>query len=152
MRKNLLQLSLIGKSSLSLLEDVESVKSFLNDFIKNGKFIQFGNCFFISYDEDIIEMSNNLKRNFGDEIAFVILDITENMNIFDFVGYISENHENSKEFIELIKEFAENNESNAEEKELNDEELLQIAINNEDFEEAAKIRDRMQMNFNLEEK
>jgi predicted methyltransferase len=147
MRKSLFHLSLIGKSSLSLLEDVESVKSFLNDFIKNGKFIQFGNCFFISYDEDVIEMSNNLKRHFGDEIAFVVLDITQNMNIFDFVGYINENHESSKEFVELIKEFAENNGDNEEQKELNDEELLQLAIDNEDYEEAAKIRDRMQLDF-----
>jgi spermidine/putrescine-binding protein len=147
MRKSLFHLSLIGKSSLSLLEDVESVKSFLNDFIKNGKFIQFGNCFFISYDEDVIEISNNLKRHFDDEIAFVVLDITQNMNIFDFVGYINENHESSKEFVELIKEFAENNGDNEEQKELNDEELLKMAIDNEDFEEAAKIRDRMQLNL-----
>lgn len=147
MRKSLFHLSLIGKSSLSLLEDVESVKSFLNDFIKNGKFIQFGNCFFISYDEDVIEISNNLKRHFGDEIAFVVLDITQNMNIFDFIGYINENHESSKEFVDLIKEFAENNEDTEEEKGLNDEELLQLAIDNEDYEEAAKIRDRMQLDF-----
>jgi hypothetical protein len=147
MRKSLFHLSLIGKSSLSLLEDVESVKSFLNNFIKNGKVIQFGNCFFISYDEDVIEISNNLKREFGDDIAFVVLDITQNMNIFDFVGYINENHENSKEFVDLIKEFAENDDNNEVEKELTDEELLQIAINNEDYEQAAKIRDKMQMNF-----
>lgn len=147
MRKSLFHLSLIGKSSLSLLEDVESVKSFLDNFIKNGKVIQFGNCFFISYDEDVIEISNNLKREFGDDIAFVVLDITQNMNIFDFVGYINENHENSKEFVDLIKEFAENDDNNEVEKELTDEELLQIAINNEDYEQAAKIRDKMQMNF-----
>jgi hypothetical protein len=147
MRKSLFHLSLIGKSSLSLLEDVESVKSFLNNFIKNGKVIQFGNCFFISYDEDVIEISNNLKKEFGDDIAFVVLDITQNMNIFDFVGYINENHENSKEFVDLIKEFAENDGNNEVEKELTDEELLQIAINNEDYEQAAKIRDKMQMNF-----
>jgi protein-arginine kinase activator protein McsA len=69
------------------------------------------------------------------------------MNIFDFIGYINENHESSKEFVDLIKEFAENNEDTEEEKGLNDEELLQLAIDNEDYEEAAKIRDRMQLDF-----
>lgn len=150
MRKSLFHLSIIGKSTLSLLEDVESVKSFLENLFKEGKFIQFGNCFFISLNEDVIEISNNLKKEFGDDIAFVVLDITENLNIFDFVGYINENHENSKEFVDLIKEFAENDGNNEVEKELTDEELLKIAINNEDYEEAARIRDRMQLD--LEEK
>lgn len=149
MRKSLFQLSLIGKSSLSLLEDMESVRNFLNDFIEDKNFIQFGSCFFISYDDDVIEMSNNLKKQFGDEIAFVILDITQNINVFDFVGYINDSHKNSKEFIDLIKSFANKNENNydTEEEILSDEEKLQIAINNEDYEQAAKIRDRMQMNF-----
>jgi hypothetical protein len=150
MRKSLFHLSIIGKSTLSLLEDVESVKSFLENLFKEGSFIQFGNCFFISLNEDVIEISNNLKKEFSDDIAFVILDITENLNIFDFVGYINETHENYKEFVELIKEFVENNDNNEVKKELTDEDLLQIAINNEDYEEAARIRDKMQLN--LEEK
>jgi hypothetical protein len=150
MRKSLFHLSIIGKSTLSLLEDVESVKSFLENLFKEGKFIQFGNCFFISLNEDVIEISNSLKKEFGDDIAFVVLDITENLNIFDFVGYINETHENSKEFIELIREFSENNNEEVSKEILSNEDLLQIAINNEDYEEAAKIRDRMQLD--LEEK
>jgi hypothetical protein len=147
MRKSLFHLSIIGKSTLNLLQDVESVKSFLENLFKEGKFIQFGNCFFISLNEDVIEISNSLKKEFGDDIAFVVLDITENLNIFDFVGYINETHENSKEFVELIRDFSENDGNNEVEKELTDEELLQIAINNEDYERAAKIRDKMQMDF-----
>jgi hypothetical protein len=147
MRKRLFHLSIIGKSTLNLLEDVESVKNFLENLFKEGKFIQFGNCFFISLDEDVIEISNNLKKEFADDIAFVVLDITQNLNIFDFVGYINENHENSKEFVELIKEFAENDDNYEIEKEITDEELLQIAIDNEDYEQAAKIRDKMQIDF-----
>lgn len=147
MRKRLFHLSIIGKSTLNLLEDVELVKNFLENLFKEGKFIQFGNCFFISLDEDVIEISNNLKKEFADDIAFVVLDITQNLNIFDFVGYINENHENSKEFVELIKEFAENDDNYEIEKEITDEELLQIAIDNEDYEQAAKIRDKMQMDF-----
>jgi len=146
-KNRLLHLTLLGKSNLDLLEDIEKVKNHLTSSYSKENIIQFGNSFFISFGDDVIELSNNLKKHLKDSIAFIIFDVTDNLNIFDFVGYINEGHKDAKKFVSFIQYFTDTdtNFENETKENISDEELLKMAVENEDYEEAAKIRDRMSL-------
>ena len=82
-----------------------------------------------------------MKKDFG----YVLVDITDNLNVFDFRGNLNEKHLSSKKFVNIIKMFT----TEKEEKEIKktDNELLMEAIENEDYESAALIRDKIQANI-----
>jgi hypothetical protein len=151
--KRLYILNVIGKGVLGLVEDLDFInQNFLNqkDFIKN--YIQYGNTIYFVSREDINFISEKLNEARGedDSVAYVLLDITDNLNPFDFVGNITKNHENSKEFVDMIKDFSERKESLEITENKTDEDLLFEAIEAEDYEEAAKIRDRMSKKESVE--
>ncbi len=146
-------MNVIGKGVLGLVEDLDFInQNFLNqkDFIKN--YIQYGNTIYFVSREDINFISEKLNEARGedDSVAYVLLDITDNLNPFDFVGNITKNHENSKEFVDMIKDFSERKESLEITENKTDEDLLFEAIEAEDYEEAAKIRDRMSKKESVE--
>jgi hypothetical protein len=146
-------LNVIGKGVLGLVEDLDFInQNFLNqkDFIENH--IQYGNTIYFVSKEDISFVSEKLNKARGedDSVAYVLLDITDNLNPFDFVGNITKNHENSKEFVDMIKSFTDRKEESEVVKEKTDEELLAEAIEMEDYEEAVKIRDRMSRKESVE--
>jgi hypothetical protein len=141
--KRMYILNIIGKGVLGLIEDLDNIKE---KFIKKEeiieKHIQYGNSFYFISKEDIGVLSDELNKIKESDLGYVLLDITDNLNPFDFMGNITKNHENSKEFVEMIKEFTEKVEE-VKVTERTQEELLAEAIENEDYEKAAKIRDEI---------
>lgn len=140
MEKDRLYMSnLLGAKPLDIISNLENlVEKFFEenpiDYIKSASTI------FFSYPGDIEELNQTFK-DLCPESAYVIIDITDNLNVFDFRGYITEEHEGSKEFMKMINKFVSKEEKK--ENQLTNEEKLKIAIETEDYELAAKLRDNM---------
>tara|TARA_R110002153_G_scaffold114293_1_gene256944 strand:+ start:920 stop:1378 length:459 start_codon:yes stop_codon:yes gene_type:complete len=140
MEKDRLYMSnLLGAKPLDIISNLENlVEKFFEenpiDYIKSASTI------FFSYPGDIEELNQTFK-DLCPESAYVIIDITDNLNVFDFRGYITEEHEGSKEFMKMINKFVSKEEKK--ENQLTNEEKLKIAIDTEDYELAAKLRDNM---------
>ena len=140
MEKDRLYMSnLLGSKPLDIISNLENlVEKFFEenpiDYIKSASTI------FFSYPGDIEELNQTFK-DLCPESAYVIIDITDNLNVFDFRGYITEEHEGSKEFMKMINKFVSKEEKK--ENQLTNEEKLKIAIETEDYELAAKLRDNM---------
>tara|TARA_R110000772_G_scaffold128115_1_gene235674 strand:+ start:584 stop:1042 length:459 start_codon:yes stop_codon:yes gene_type:complete len=131
--------NLLGAKPLDIISNLENlVEKFFEenpiDYIKSASTI------FFSYPGDIEELNQTFK-DLCPESAYVIIDITDNLNVFDFRGYITEEHEGSKEFMKMINKFVSKEEKK--ENQLTNEEKLKIAIETEDYELAAKLRDNM---------
>mgnify|MGYP003649473657 FL=1 len=125
MEKDRLYMSnLLGSKPLDIISNLENlVEKFFEenpiDYIKSASTI------FFSYPGDIEELNQTFK-DLCPESAYVIIDITDNLNVFDFRGYITEEHEGSKEFMKMINKFVSKEEKK--ENQLTNEEKLKIAV------------------------
>lgn len=134
--KRLYLLNVVGKGVAALIEDLDELNE---KFLKNkSDKVQFGNTIYFSSEKNVQELSEELSNIMGEEFAYVILDITENLNIYDFNGHITNEHKFAKEFVELIKSFTVKKEP-----ELSLEEQLELAVEVEDYKTAAEIRDKI---------
>jgi hypothetical protein len=146
--------SIIGKSGEHLQKDVEYLeKEFLNKKETSVlDYVLYGNiAFFISL-EDVDVLSKDLMKP---GLAYIFIDITENINVFDFSAFITEEHKESFKLTKMIQNFSYAVESELDlEMELtkSKEEMLIEAIEKEEFELAAKIRDEINQEKNKQEK
>jgi len=140
MEKDRLYMSnLLGAKPLDIISNLENlVEKFFEE--SSIDYIKSASTIFFSYPGDIEELNQTFK-DLCPESAYVIIDITDNLNVFDFRGYITEEHEGSKEFMKMINKFVSKEEKK--ENQLTNEEKLKIAIEKEDYETAAKLRDEM---------
>lgn len=142
--KRLFILTVVGKDILNLAEDLEKLN---NTFFKNYKeeYIQYGNSIYFVSEKDTEELFEKINKLMKKDFGYVLVDITDNLNIFDFRGNLNEKHLSSKKFVNIIKMFT----TEKKEKEIKktDNELLMEAIENEDYESAALIRDKIQANI-----
>ena len=142
--KRLFILTVVGKDILNLAEDLEKLN---NTFFKNYKeeYIQYGNSIYFVSEKDTEELFEKINKIMKKDFGYVLVDITDNLNVFDFRGNLNEKHLSSKKFVNIIKMFT----TEKEEKEIKktDNELLMEAIENEDYESAALIRDKIQANI-----
>lgn len=142
--KRLFILTVVGKDILNLAEDLEKLN---NTFFKNYKeeYIQYGNSIYFVSEKDTEELFEKINKLMKKDFGYVLVDITDNLNVFDFRGNLNEKHLSSKKFVNIIKMFT----TEKEEKEIKktDNELLMEAIENEDYESAALIRDKIQANI-----
>jgi len=140
MEKDRLYMSnLLGAKPLDIISNLENlVEKFFEE--NSIDYIKSASTIFFSYPGDIEELNQTFK-DLCPESAYVIIDITDNLNVFDFRGYITEEHEGSKEFMKMINKFVSKEEKK--ENQLTNEEKLKIAIETEDYELAAKLRDNM---------
>jgi len=142
--KRLFILTVVGKDILNLAEDLEKLN---NTFFKKYKeeYIQYGNSIYFVSEKDTEEIFEKINKIMKKDFGYVLVDITDNLNIFDFRGNLNEKHLSSKKFVNIIKMFT----TEKEEKEIKktDNELLMEAIENEDYESAALIRDKIQANI-----
>ena len=140
MEKDRLYMSnLLGSKPLDIISNLENL---VEKFFEENPidYIRSASTIFFSYPGDIEELNQTFK-DLCPESAYVIIDITDNLNVFDFRGYITEEHEGSKEFMKMINKFVSKEEKK--ENQLTNEEKLKIAIETEDYELAAKLRDNM---------
>jgi hypothetical protein len=137
-------LTVVGKDIINLAEDLEKLN---NTFFKNYKeeYIQYGNSIYFVSEKDTEELFEKINKLMKKDFGYVLVDITDNLNVFDFRGNLNEKHLSSKKFVNIIKMFT----TEKEEKEIKktDNELLMEAIENEDYESAALIRDKIQANI-----
>lgn len=142
--KRLFILTVVGKDILNLAEDLEKLN---NTFFKNYKeeYIQYGNSIYFVSEKDTEELFEKINKLMKKDFGYVLVDITDNLNVFDFRGNLNEKHLSSKKFVNIIKMFT----TEKKEKEIKktDNELLMEAIENEDYESAALIRDKIQANI-----
>ena len=142
--KRLFILTVVGKDILNLAEDLEKLN---NTFFKKYKeeYIQYGNSIYFVSEKDTEELFEKINKLMKKDFGYVLVDITDNLNVFDFRGNLNEKHLSSKKFVNIIKMFT----TEKEEKEIKktDNELLMEAIENEDYESAALIRDKIQANI-----
>jgi hypothetical protein len=142
--KRLFILTVVGKDIINLAEDLEKLN---NTFFKNYKeeYIQYGNSIYFVSEKDTEELFEKINKLMKKDFGYVLVDITDNLNVFDFRGNLNEKHLSSKKFVNIIKMFT----TEKEEKEIKktDNELLMEAIENEDYESAALIRDKIQANI-----
>ena len=142
--KRLFILTVVGKDIINLAEDLEKLN---NTFFKNYKeeYIQYGNSIYFVSEKDTEELFEKINKLMKKDFGYVLVDITDNLNVFDFRWNLNEKHLSSKKFVNIIKMFT----TEKEEKEIKktDNELLMEAIENEDYESAALIRDKIQANI-----
>ena len=142
--KRLFILTVVGKDIINLAEDLEKLN---NTFFKNYKeeYIQYGNSIYFVSEKDTEELFEKINKLMKKDFGYVLVDITDNLNVFDFRGNLNDKHLSSKKFVNIIKMFT----TEKEEKEVKktDNELLMEAIENEDYESAALIRDKIQANI-----
>ena len=142
--KRLFILTVVGKDIINLAEDLEKLN---NTFFKNyqEEYIQYGNSIYFVSEKDTEELFEKINKLMKKDFGYVLVDITDNLNVFDFRGNLNEKHLSSKKFVNIIKMFT----TEKEEKEIKktDNELLMEAIENEDYESAALIRDKIQANI-----
>ena len=136
--KRLFILTVVGKDILNLAEDLEKLN---NTFFKNYKeeVVQYGNSIYFVSEKDTEEIFIKINKTMKKDFGYVLVDITDNLNVFDFRGNLNEKHLSSNKFVNIIKMFTTEKEEKVLEK--TDNELLIEAIENEDYENAALIRD-----------
>ena len=119
--------TLLGTKPLGIISDLENLME----------------KFFEERDINYVKSASTiLFRNTISESAYIIIDITDNLNVFDFRGYITKEHEGSKELMSMISKFIKEEEEEGE-KNLTKEERLKLAIEIEDYETASKLRDEI---------
>jgi hypothetical protein len=116
---------------------------FIFFFFKNYKeeVVQYGNSIYFVSEKDTEEIFIKINKTMKKDFGYVLVDITDNLNVFDFRGNLNEKHLSSNKFVNIIKMFTTEKEEKVLEK--TDNELLIEAIENEDYENAALIRDRI---------
>jgi hypothetical protein len=130
--------NLLCSKPLEIISDLENlIEKFFDD--NNVEYTKSASTIFFCYSGDIEEL-NQVFKDLCLNSAYVIIDMTDNLNVFDFRGYITEEHEGSKVFMSMIGKFVSKEDS---EEVLTQEQRLKIAIDNEDYETAAKLRDEM---------
>ena len=134
--RRLYSITVVGKGVASLIEDLDDLNE---NFIENLKteHIQYGNTIYFVSEKDTNTISEEINKSTDEEFGYILLDITDSLNIFDFRGHITKDHIQSEKFINIIKSFVNKEEI------LTDKEKLNIAIESEDYETAAKLRDKM---------
>jgi hypothetical protein len=138
--KRLFLLTIVGKDIIQLADDLEKLN---NTFFKNYKeeVVQYGNSIYFVSEKDTEEIFIKINKTMKKDFGYVLVDITDNLNVFDFRGNLNEKHLSSNKFVNIIKMFTTEKEEKVLEK--TDNELLIEAIENEDYENAALIRDRI---------
>lgn len=135
--KRLYLITVVGKGIAALIEDLDSFnENFFKDY--EEEYVQYGNSIYFVSEKDTDSLSSDIDKKMNEDFGFILLDITDSLNIFDFRGHVTKEHEHSKKFVNLIKRFIEKEET------LTDEEKLKQAVFAEEYEMAAKIRDRIQ--------
>lgn len=136
-RERFYMANILGSTSTNIIEDLESLS---DNFFEEREIanIRAGSVFYFCYSGDIEELNQTLKILCKNS-AYVIMDITDNLNVFDFRGYMTKDHNCSEGFMAMINKFI----SKEDKEELTYDQRLKIAIDNEDFETAAKLRDEM---------
>lgn len=130
--------TLLGTKPLGIISDLENlIEKFFEE--KNIIYVKSASTIFFSFSGDIEEL-NQAFKDLSSESAYVIVDITDNLNVFDFRGYITEEHEGAKEFMSMIGKFTSKEDI---EEVLTKEQRLNLAVANEDYETAAKLRDEI---------
>ena len=134
-------LTIIGKDFSEIINDFDKL---YNSFFKDYKeeVIQYGNSIFFVSDRKINEITDDFSEQMGKDFAYVLIDITDNLNQYDFKGNMSEKHAFSDRFVNLVKRFLPTKKESVVEK-ISLEDELEIAISNEDYERASEIRDEM---------
>jgi predicted transcriptional regulator len=135
--KRLYSITVVGKGVASLIEDLDDLNE---KFIQKlgTEHVQYGNTIYFISEKDTDTISTEINKITDEEFGYILLDITDSLNVFDFRGHITKEHSNSEKFVNIIKSFLNKEEI------LTDEEKLNRAIAEEDYEEAARIRDKMQ--------
>ena len=129
--------TLLGAKPLQIISDLENLmEKFFEE--KDINYVKSASTIFFTFSGDIEELNQSFK-DLSSESAYVIVDITDNLNVFDFRGYITEEHVGAKDFMDMINKFI----SKEDKEHLTNEQKLKIAIDNEDYETAAKLRDEM---------
>lgn len=129
--------TLLGAKPLDIISDLENLmEKFFEE--RDISYVKSASTIFFPFSGDIEEL-NQVFKDLSSGSAYVIIDITDNLNVFDFRGYITEEHEGAKDFMAMINKFI----SKEDKEELTYEQRLKIAIDNEDYETAAKLRDEM---------
>tara|TARA_B110000503_G_C6990142_1_gene346992 strand:- start:315 stop:752 length:438 start_codon:yes stop_codon:yes gene_type:complete len=134
--RRLYSITVVGKGVASLIEDLDDLNE---NFIENLKteHIQYGNTIYFVSEKDTNTISEEINKSTDEEFGYILLDITDSLNIFDFRGHITKDHIQSEKFIKIIKSFLNKEEV------LTDEEKLKQAIEDENYELAAKLRDKL---------
>lgn len=137
-RERFYMANILGSTSTNIIEDLESVS---DNFFEEREIanIRAGSVFYFCYSGDIEEL-NQIFKILCKSSAYVIMDITDNLNVFDFRGYMTKDHNCSEEFMLMVNKFLVQEEK---EEILTNEERLRIALANEDYEAAANIRDEI---------
>jgi len=132
--------TLLGAKPLGIISDLENLmEKFFEE--KDINYVKSASTIFFCFEGDIEELNQSFK-NISSESAYIIIDITDNLNVFDFRGYITKEHEGSEEFMAMISKFVKEEENNIENN-LTKEERLKLAIEIEDYETASKLRDEI---------
>lgn len=139
--RRLYLLLVIGSTPEKTLEQLEILK---NGFLKEFKeTITYGNTIFFVSEKDVPTLGKDVQKDFlGTILGHMIVDITDNLNPYDFIANITEHHSNSKELVDLFKSFLQTP-SKVEEEKLTLEQQLEYAISAEDYELASEIRDEI---------
>lgn len=135
--------TIFGSEPTEVIFDLENL---IENFFESNDitYIRAGSTIYFVFSGEIDEIDENF-HNFSICSAYTIIDITDNLNVFDFRGYITDEHSESKKFISMMNKFLDSNQINKKEEsiELTNEEKLEMAISSENYELAAKIRDEM---------
>ena len=139
-KERLYMSTLLGAKPLGIISDLENLmEKFFDE--KDIKYVKSASTIFFCFEGDIDDLNQSFKSKISDS-AYVIMDITDNLNVFDFRGYITKEHDCSQEFISIISRFIKEEEEDVEKK-LTKEERLKLAIEIEDYETASKLRDEI---------
>ncbi len=136
LERRLYSITIVGKGIASLIEDLDELNE---NFIEKleTEHVQYGNTIYFISEKDTNTISEEINKNTDEDFGYILLDITDSLNIFDFRGHITKEHSHSDKFVNIIKSFVNKEEV------LTDKEKLKIAIESEDYETAAKLRDKM---------
>jgi hypothetical protein len=136
LERRLYSITIVGKGIASLIEDLDELNE---NFIEKleTEHVQYGNTIYFISEKDTNTISEEINKNTDEDFGYILLDITDSLNVFDFRGQITKEHSHSDKFVKIIKSFVNKEEI------LTDKEKLKIAIESEDYETAAKLRDKM---------